>query len=64
MWVKKQVVQIAHCIYLVLDHENNANNSKSNTHYHRYNTANSKHRKLNHNKGKKKYFDHDKTNHD
>ena len=56
-------MQIAHCMYLVLDPEHNTDNSLHSTHYYRNSTANSKHGTLNCG-GKKEYFEHDKINYD
>ena len=61
MRVRKQLVQIAHCMHLVLDYEHNTDNSKGSTHYHKYDTANSQHRTLNYG-GERKHFEHNTTN--
>ena len=61
MRVRKQVVEIDHCMHLVLQYEHNSDNSMDSTHFHKCNTANSQGRTLNYG-GKSKHFEHNTTN--
>ena len=62
MRLRKQDVQIALCMHLVLNYSHNTDNSKYSKHYHNYDTADRQRRTLNYG-GRSEHFERNTANH-